>query len=123
MTGWAREVMMRSRLRPNRISSRFQIMRTARTSSAIDVPTSRTPITAGAALIASSPCGAHPGAGPVALGTRRLCVADGAARVGHEHVVEGGTGDVDRADGEVGVGKESRHELLAVRNEERHRPL
>src|SRR6266567_2980351 len=120
MTGWARDVMMRTLLRPKRISSRFQIMRTARTSSPSDVPTSRTPMTVGAEVIVLRPlivppsaalipersaraplgaarspaCRAHPGVGPVALGARRFCVANGAARVGHEHVVEGGAGDV-----------------------------
>src|SRR5438270_54108 len=104
MMGWASDVIIRTLLRVKRISSRFQIMRTARRSSPKDVPTSRTPMTEvdaviglrpsnvppSAALIPerwtraplgaarSSPASrAHPGVGPVALGVRRTVESSG----------------------------------------------
>src|SRR5947209_3059203 len=146
MIGWASDVIMRTLLRVKRMSSRFQIMRTARMSSLMELPTSRTPMTLdGAALMAYRPKssrlrrrlvperrrraalatvrssttpGAHPRVGPVAFGARGLGVADGAARVGHEHVIEGGPGHVHGADGDVGVGEQAGDELLAVGDEE-----
>ncbi len=50
-TGWAREVRIRSRLRPKRMSSRRQTMRTARSSSRAAPPARRTAATSCAAVV------------------------------------------------------------------------
>src|SRR5919197_1071208 len=73
----------------------------------------------------SPPCG--PGAGhrahPQAVAAGRLGVADGRPGVGQEDVVQGGAGDVDRADGDAELGEQAGHELLAVGDREGDRAL
>src|SRR5690242_17999370 len=130
-TGCTSEVTARSRSVLNLISSRRQTMLTARRSCRIPWLGAETLIesmTAASAARVTVSVTSVPS--PEArrhlahrLGRRRLGIADGLARVGHEDVVKRRPGHADRPDRKAKLGEEPGHELLAPGDRERHRPL
>src|SRR5271165_2139835 len=138
-TGWTRDVIARSRSVRNLISSRRQTMLTARRSARMlrsgtatlmssvrsrSSASSVSRLVVSCAAIATSLPSAEPRRDPaVAVADGGLGVADRLARVGHEHVVEGGPGHAHRLDGHRQAREQLGHEVLTRLHRERHQAL
>src|SRR5579875_999861 len=124
-TGWTSDVTMRTRARKKRISSRRQTTLTARRSSAREPPASRTATTGAVwTAIALPPHpAAHERRASHLIAGRRLSIANRAAGIGHEHIIERGACHTHRADRYAQLREEPRHKLFAARHEEGHRAL
>src|SRR5215218_11286156 len=121
-TGWTSEETIRERSRPKRIISRCQTTVAPRTWWRRPPPATRTAATGVGltALTASPPPGRE---GHRADRAGGLGVADGAAGVGQEDVVEAGPGHGHRVDGGVEAGEQPGHEGRALGHGEGHRAL